>query len=62
MFVDKVTPNKRLLGGVEFIPEIPKNNVGKVLRRTIRELWNKQQSDMSGSGEMNSLICPEVVK
>lgn len=34
----KVSPAKRLRGGVVFINEIPKNPSGKILRRVLRTL------------------------
>lgn len=36
---EKVSPQKKLSGGVEFVEEIPKNPSGKILRRKLRELW-----------------------
>ncbi|RZB38958.1 AMP-binding domain containing protein [Asbolus verrucosus] len=38
----KVSPEKRLRGGVIFVPEIPKNPSGKILRRELRELLTKK--------------------
>lgn len=35
---DKMSPAKRLHGGVSFIEEIPKNPSGKILRRELRKL------------------------
>lgn len=34
---DKVAPFKRLDGGVRFLPAIPKNATGKIMRRQIKE-------------------------
>lgn len=39
---DKVSPAKRLHGGVIFINEIPKNPSGKILRRELRKLLTEQ--------------------
>ncbi|KAK6998149.1 4-coumarate--CoA ligase 1 [Biomphalaria glabrata] len=36
---DRVSPTKRLRGGVQFIEEIPKTASGKILRRVIREKY-----------------------
>ncbi|KAK0050708.1 4-coumarate--CoA ligase 5 [Biomphalaria pfeifferi] len=36
---DRVSPTKRLRGGVQFIEEIPKSASGKILRRVIREKY-----------------------
>ena len=33
----KVTPTKRLTGGIRFIDQIPKNPSGKILRKFLRE-------------------------
>lgn len=33
----KVASHKKLIGGVEFVREIPKNPSGKILRRVLRE-------------------------
>lgn len=36
-FVDsKVSPHKQIKGGIEFCETLPKNNLGKVLRRELR--------------------------
>lgn len=34
---DRVAPNKRLDGGIEFVSEIPKSASGKILRRILRD-------------------------
>lgn len=34
---DNVSSQKRLRGGVKFVPEIPRNPTGKILRRVLRE-------------------------
>lgn len=39
---DKVSPAKRLHGGVRFIDEIPKNPSGKILRRELRRLLEEE--------------------
>ena len=39
---DKVSPAKRLHGGVIFIKEVPKNPSGKILRRELRKLVKPQ--------------------
>ncbi|KAJ9590143.1 hypothetical protein L9F63_016728, partial [Diploptera punctata] len=38
---DKVSEHKQLAGGVEFVDAIPKNPSGKILRRKLKELYNK---------------------
>ncbi|EFA06718.2 Luciferin 4-monooxygenase-like Protein [Tribolium castaneum] len=41
-FLDgKVSPHKRLRGGVIFLEEIPKNPSGKILRRKLHELFHR---------------------
>ncbi|XP_049876868.1 uncharacterized protein LOC126374335 [Pectinophora gossypiella] len=42
----KVSPWKRLRGGVRFVSEIPKNGSGKILRRQLRELIAKSKSKL----------------
>lgn len=37
-FLENVSVQKRLYGGVKFVKEIPKNSSGKVLRSKLREL------------------------
>ena len=37
MYTDRVANYKRLRGGVEFIPVIPKSPSGKILRRLLRD-------------------------
>jgi len=37
----KLSPQKRLRGGVEFVMEIPKNPTGKILRRLLRDMKSK---------------------
>lgn len=39
---DKVSPAKRLHGGVIFINKIPKNPSGKILRRELRKLLTER--------------------
>jgi len=36
---NQVAPHKRVKGGVEFVAAIPKNNMGKILRREIRAAY-----------------------
>ncbi|KAJ5181664.1 hypothetical protein N7449_011811 [Penicillium cf. viridicatum] len=43
-FDGKVAPHKRLRGGIRFVDEIPKNPTGKILRRQIRELAEKEET------------------
>ena len=41
-FVDsKVSSHKRIKGGIEFCSSIPKNNMGKILRRELRTQYTK---------------------
>lgn len=40
---DQVAPHKRVRGGVEFVAAIPKNNMGKILRREIRDAYARSQ-------------------
>lgn len=37
----KVSEYKRLEGGVQFVPSIPKNSAGKILRRKLKEMYCK---------------------
>jgi 4-coumarate--CoA ligase len=39
---DRLAPYKQLRGGVVFVDEIPKNAVGKFLRRDLRERAKKE--------------------
>lgn len=39
---NKVSPAKRLYGGVIFINEIPKNPSGKILRRELRKILTER--------------------
>lgn len=36
---DKVAPFKKIAGGVHFLDAIPKNNTGKIMRRTLKEKY-----------------------
>jgi acyl-coenzyme A synthetase/AMP-(fatty) acid ligase len=49
-FVDsKVSPHKQIKGGIEFCATIPKNNMGKILRRELRVQYaNSQTKDLMG--------------
>jgi 4-coumarate--CoA ligase len=38
---EKVAPYKRLRGGVEVVGSIPKNASGKILRRMLKEQYEK---------------------
>lgn len=42
----RVSPPKRLHGGVQIISEIPKNPSGKILRRKLREIVQKKKSKL----------------
>ncbi|RZC40840.1 AMP-binding domain containing protein [Asbolus verrucosus] len=42
----RVSPQKRLRGGVIFVPEIPKNPSGKILRRKLQEQLTKYKSKL----------------
>ncbi|KZT41661.1 acetyl-CoA synthetase-like protein [Sistotremastrum suecicum HHB10207 ss-3] len=44
---DRLSPYKRLTGGVEFVDEIPKSASGKILRRILRERALKSNSRAS---------------
>jgi len=35
---------KRITGGVEFLPEIPKNANGKILRRVLKDIYEKERT------------------
>ncbi|EFX67408.1 hypothetical protein DAPPUDRAFT_203687 [Daphnia pulex] len=49
-FVDsKVSPHKQIKGGIEFCATIPKNNMGKILRRELRVQYANNQA--------NELMC-----
>lgn len=39
--LDKVSPHKRLRGGVIFVNAIPKTNTGKILRRELKNIVSK---------------------
>jgi acyl-coenzyme A synthetase/AMP-(fatty) acid ligase len=42
-FVDtKVSSHKQIKGGIEFCDALPKNNLGKVLRRELRHQYAQQ--------------------
>lgn len=42
---EKVSPPKRLRGGVRFIDAIPKSQAGKILRRILKEQAKKEDAD-----------------
>jgi acyl-coenzyme A synthetase/AMP-(fatty) acid ligase len=44
---DKVTPTKRITGGVVFVDSIPKNPSGKILRKLLREQANREIRDQN---------------
>ena len=41
---ERLAPYKQLRGGVVFVDEIPKNAIGKMLRRELRERAKKEVS------------------
>jgi len=45
---DRLAPHKQLRGGVKFVPEIPKNAIGKFLRRELRERAKKEVKEERG--------------
>lgn len=42
----RISPAKRLHGGVKFIDEIPKNPTGKILRRVLRDSVKQPRSKL----------------
>ena len=44
----KVSPIKRITGGVEFVDAIPKNPSGKILRRALRD-WAQEGTQKRGA-------------
>ncbi|KAH7701044.1 Protein ACS-14, partial [Aphelenchoides avenae] len=49
---DRVSHYKRLVGGVEFIREIPRNPTGKVLRRQLKEEFLKRSTNGNGRSKL----------
>ncbi|KAK5085115.1 hypothetical protein LTR70_008069 [Exophiala xenobiotica] len=45
---DRLAPHKQLRGGVKFVPEIPKNAIGKFLRRELRERAKREVREERG--------------
>ena len=45
-FLEKVSPQKKLRGGVFFTDVIPKNPTGKILRRVLKKKANKLKSKL----------------
>lgn len=43
---ERISNTKWLRGGVRFLDEIPKNPSGKILRRTLRELFKNTRSKL----------------
>lgn len=41
---EKASKPKQLHGGVYFVDQLPKNDTGKVMRRILKEWWQKQNS------------------
>ena len=41
-FLDRVSNQKKLRGGVRFVDEIPKNASGKILRRELKSLLHSK--------------------
>ena len=39
--IDKVSPHKRLRGGVYFVDSIPKTATGKIMRRELKKVQSK---------------------
>ena len=39
---ERVSPHKRIHGGVKFVPQIPKSASGKILRRILRDEVKKE--------------------
>ena len=51
---DRVNPLSRLRGGVEIIDAIPKAASGKILRRTLRDRFGSEKSEISNSAYSSS--------
>ncbi|RCN29720.1 hypothetical protein ANCCAN_24515 [Ancylostoma caninum] len=41
----KIATFKELRGGVFFVPEIPRSTCGKVLRRQLRQFWDRERTN-----------------
>ncbi|KAI9493745.1 4-coumarate-CoA ligase 2 [Zychaea mexicana] len=50
---ERVANHKRLRGGVRVIDEIPKNPSGKILRREMKAIYNKQQAAAAAASAAN---------
>ena len=49
---DRLAPYKQLRGGVVFVAEIPKNAIGKFLRRELRERAKRELGVASGRARL----------
>ena len=45
---DRLAQHKQLRGGIKFVPEIPKNAIGKFLRRDLRVRAKKEIEEERG--------------
>lgn len=49
---DRLAPYKQLRGGVAFVDEIPKNAIGKMLRRELRDRAKKELGMDNGKSKL----------
>lgn len=45
-FNERVSPHKKLRGGIRFVDAVPKSNAGKILRRVLKEQAKSEISDV----------------
>lgn len=51
----QVASHKRLRGGIRFVPTIPKNSTGKILRRQVRN-WAKEEEAAAASTHIKARL------
>ncbi|CAJ0946938.1 unnamed protein product, partial [Mesorhabditis belari] len=58
----KIAQFKELRGGVFFVSEIPRNVCGKVLRRNLRQFWDRERSSSKADLLIDKIKLPSIAR
>ncbi|CAJ0575025.1 unnamed protein product, partial [Mesorhabditis spiculigera] len=58
----KIAQFKELRGGVFFVSEIPRNVCGKVMRRNLRQFWDRERSSSKADLTIDKIKLPSIAR